>query len=601
MNRQAVAPATVLYATPAGLERPLRVVLVAPRQVPGWVRAFHDLAACNEWIELVVVTAFEAPLPIVSDVSVDLRAIIAWEHCVHRQADANLLPQTIASDHELSADADAPAALQAQLSALCPDLVLLLGPQAWASALAPQAPWGCWHLDASLTDSRYAGLSLLAPMVRGETATHVELVVHGHARPPIVLAGSRGRTRATSFLKQRHDAFRKLPPLLLRALLRVAARRRPTLAGSWGTLQLQPQPTLGRATGLRLLMSTVRATGRSMVKRFRDRGWTLVVRNSGVPLDPGAPVIGSHTLLKAPKGWWADPCVVAAEGRTLLFVEEMDLTTNKATIACLELINGGACRLGTALKEPGHLSFPQAFCWEGQWYLTVESGYDRRTSLYRANDFPLGWVRVRDLVTGRACVDPLLHRHEGHWYLFVNVAESQNSSCDDLFLFVADSLEGPFRPHPANPIVCDVRRARMAGRLFRHQGRLIRPSQDCGPSYGCAVVFNEVLELSPDVYRERAISRLAPHAGTLDGCHTYTADGGIEVLDILGRPPSDATYLKLFDDSRSAATAEAPRMYLPRPLRRAFVSQPAPEASSARAAQFGAASVAPTELAERDE
>jgi hypothetical protein len=96
--------------------------------------------------------------------------------------------------------------------------------------------------------------------------------------------------------------------------------------------------------------------------------------------------------------------------------------------------------------------------------------------------------------------------------------------------------------------VSDVRRARPAGRLFHHQGRLIRPSQDCAIGYGKALVFNEVLELGPTVYRERTLSRLAPDwAFALDGCHTYNHDGSIEVLDVLGYPPADTACLRVFD------------------------------------------------------
>ena len=553
MNDEDTSTATPLYAKPTGLNRPLRVVLVASPQVPGWVRAFLELATGNDWLDLVVVTAVGAVLPTVSDVSVDLRAFLAYERAVFKHADASLVLKTIRSDHaDVSAEQGASVPLHARVSALHPDLVLLLGPQSWASGLAYQAPWGCWHVDASLTDPCYAGLSLLAPMMRGETATQMELVLQGPTKAPIALAGSWGRTRAPSFLMQREHAFRKLPPLLVRALHRVAAGQVPAPHCSVATLHLHSlQSPLGRAAGLRALAWTLRATARSLAAQITNRkgGWMLVLRDGGAMLDPEAPVIGSHAILKAPSGWWADPCVIAAGGRKLLFVEEMAAKSTKGTIACVELIGGGARRLGMAIDEPGHLSFPQPFLWEGQWYMTVESSYARRVGLYRATGFPLDWVRVRDLITGWVCVDPTLYHHEGHWYLFANVAESGNSTYDDLFLFVAESLEGPFRPHPASPIVGDVRRARLAGRLFHHRGRLIRPAQDCGPRYGKAVAFNEVLELGPTVYRERPLSRLAADwARSLDGCHTYNVDGSIEVLDVRGRPPADAVYVPVFDD-----------------------------------------------------
>jgi hypothetical protein len=536
-----------LYATPEGREQPLRVVLVCPAQVPAWLRAFHDLAAGYGWIELVTLTVAEAAAPAVDGVAADLRAFVAFEHAVLRGNQA-LEPVAMPANEHVGE-----ASLPERVRAHAPDLVILLGSQAWASSMAADAPWGCWHLDASLVDRRHAGLSLLSPIVHGETATQMALMLRQSAMAPVDLAASWGKTRFTSFLLQREDAFRKLPALLLRAVHRLAAGYVPVARRSMATLQLRTQTPIRHAAGLRGLLATLGASPRWLTgwRRNGRIGWTLVLRLGGASLDPESPQIGSHVLLKAPKGWWGDPFIAMAQGRKLIFVEEMqDPRLRKANIACVELTSGGARRLGTVLDEPGHLSFPQVFEWEGQWYMTVESGYDKRVSLYQATDFPMGWTRVRDLVTGRVCVDPVLHHHEGHWYLFVNVAENRNNTCDELFLFVAESLEGPFVPHPASPIVCDVRRARMAGRLFQHRGRLIRPAQDCGPGYGNAVVFNEVLGLSPTVYCERQMSRLAPFlTRVVDGCHTYNVAGGIEVLDVLGRPPSSQAYLKVFDDA----------------------------------------------------
>jgi hypothetical protein len=548
------APArTPLYPAPEGCKRPLRVVLVGPASIPGWVRAFLDQAAGYDWLDLTVLAVADAVLPQVVRVSADVRAVVAFEHALlGRNRSLALVPTSP------GAEATRSETLPDAVSAARPDLVILLGPHEWATMLATKAPWGCWHVDASLSDLRHAGLSLLAPMLRGENTTQMALMLTQRDGSPIDLAVSWGRTRPSAFLKQREDAFLKLPGLLLRALHRLAGGYVAPASYAAASLHLQSQSPMGHAVGLRAMLLVARAGLRKLMGKRRDGsiGWTLVLRLGGTPLDPESPLIGSHALLRAAKGWWADPCVVSGQGRRLIFVEEMaHPRTNNANIACVELTDGGARRLGVALDEPGHLSFPQVFAWEGEWYMTVESSYDRRVSLYRASGFPLEWVRVRDLVTGRVCVDPTLHHHDGRWYLFTNIAENCNSTSDELFLFVADSLEGEFSPHPASPIVCDVRRARMAGKLFSRDGRLIRPAQDCGPGYGNAVVFNEVLELGPTVYREKQLSRLAPYlTRRVEGCHTYNSDGNVEVLDVFGRPPSGTAYLHVSEGPGDRAT-----------------------------------------------
>lgn len=539
---------TPLYPAPEGCTRPLRVAVVGPPALPGWVRAFLDQAAGYDWLDMTVLTVADAVLPEVPRVSADVRAVVAFEHVLLGR-NRSLAPVP-APPGAKAARSDG---LPDEVEAVRPDLVILLGPQAWASVLAAKAPFGCWHVDASLADQRHAGLSLLAPMLGRENTTQMALMLTQLDGSPIDLAVSWGRTRPSSFLKQREDAFLKLPGLLLRALRRLAGGYVVPASYAAASLHLQAQSPTGHAVGMRTMLLIMRAGLRRLMGKRRDGsiGWTLVLRLGGTPLDPESPLIGSHALLRAAKGWWADPFVVSAQGRRLVFVEEMaNPKSNNANIACVELMDGGARRLGVALDEPGHLSFPQVFAWEGEWYMTVESSYDRRVSLYRATAFPLEWVRTRDLVTGRVCVDPTLHHHDGHWYLFTNVAENGNSTSDELFLFVADSLDGVFAPHPASPLVCDVRRARMAGKLFHHDGRLIRPAQDCGPGYGNAVVFSEVLELGPTIYREKQLSRLAPYlTRRVEGCHTYNSDGNVEVLDVFGRPPSGTAYLHVSDGS----------------------------------------------------
>ncbi|QSX77687.1 glucosamine inositolphosphorylceramide transferase family protein [Agrilutibacter solisilvae] len=576
MNAAASTVASPLYPSPDGLVRPLRVVMVGPPQVPEWIEAFRGLACGYDWLELTTLASPELTLPAAHAVAWDVRGLVAFERLLLR-GNRSLAPVTMPGDVLTPQES-----LSARVDALKPDLVILIGWHDWAATLAGNTPRGCWVLDPALVDPRHAGLALLGPMVRGESATQMALVLKQPSGSPVDLAVSWGKTRHTSFLIQREDAFRKLPALLLRGLHKLAAGYVDTARHCVSTVQLQGQPEAGRAAGLRGLWATMRASPRWLTgwRRNGRIGWTLVLRLGGSMLDPDAPMIGSHALLKAPKGWWGDPFMAMAPGRKLIFVEEMeDPRRRKANIACVELVEGGARRLGTVLDEPGHLSFPQVFEWEGQWYMTVESGYDKRVSLYRATEFPMQWQRVHDLVTGRTCVDPTLYHHEGHWYLFANVAENRNNTCDELFLFVSERLEGPYRPHPASPIVCDVRRARMAGQLFMHRDRLIRPAQDCGPGYGNAVVFNEVLALGPDVYRERPLARLAPFlTRSVDGCHTYNAAGGIEVLDVLGRPPNGMAYLHVLDaaDGEGMQAMKPPAQALPQVHPLAAPSPPHP-------------------------
>ena len=152
--------------------------------------------------------------------------------------------------------------------------------------------------------------------------------------------------------------------------------------------------------------------------------------------------------------------------------------------------------------------------------------------LYRARAFPTGWEYVKNLLSGIKAVDATLHEQDGHWYLFTAVSEAGGSTCDELFLFVADSPLGPWAAHPMNPIVSDVRCARPGGALFRRDGVLYRPAQNCAKSYGAALAIMQVTELTPERYVERYAYSIEPDwRSGLYGCHTITLADDLMVLD----------------------------------------------------------------------
>lgn len=70
------------------------------------------------------------------------------------------------------------------------------------------------------------------------------------------------------------------------------------------------------------------------------------------------------------------------------------------------------------------------------------------------------------------------------------------------------------------------------GQIFSHQGRLIRPGQDCSQFYGRAVVLNHIEELSVNDYRETPILTLEPdwQPGNV-GTHTFNQSENYQVVD----------------------------------------------------------------------
>jgi hypothetical protein len=263
------------------------------------------------------------------------------------------------------------------------------------------------------------------------------------------------------------------------------------------------------------------------------RQWFLAVRpGDGDPARPGF-ASQPFTPLHPPKGTgWADPFLFTHRGRDWLFIEEIP-GRSKGVISVMERQPGGSFGPPRrVLAEPFHLSYPNVFEHEGRIYMVPESAQANQARLYRATDFPGGWALDRVLMDGLPLTDATFLSHGGKWWMFASVRPHGGSSWDELHLFVSEDRLGPYRPHPANPVVSDVRRSRPAGRVFGKNGRLYRPAQDCSGCYGRALGVMEITLLTETAYEEREAARLEPDLIPGSFClHTLEARQGLEIVD----------------------------------------------------------------------
>jgi hypothetical protein len=184
-----------------------------------------------------------------------------------------------------------------------------------------------------------------------------------------------------------------------------------------------------------------------------------------------------------------------------------------------------------ALDCDYHLSYPFVFQNGGEWYMLPETSENRTVELWRATEFPWRWELDKVLLRDVVAVDPTLLEHDGRLWLFLNLNET-GASHEELFLFHADSLHDEWRPHPMNPVVSDLRRARPAGGFFVEAGQLYRPAQDCSADYGSAIWLHRVDVLDEHEYRETPVRRIDAswHPGATS-THTISRAGGFDAID----------------------------------------------------------------------
>jgi hypothetical protein len=268
-----------------------------------------------------------------------------------------------------------------------------------------------------------------------------------------------------------------------------------------------------------------------LTRRANEDEWHLALRESDrlLPDRAGADATEGFRLLPAASGrWYADPFLVSEGGRRWVFFEDADRSTGFGRLSAAPVENGAIGEARPVLERPYHLSYPCVFNDGGQWYMVPETSANGTVELYRCTRFPDSWTLERVMLRGHA-VDSTVWIDGGRYWLFTTLLE-RHSRAMQLWLFHADSLAGPWRSHPSNPISMDVRDARGAGAIFRHNGRLFRPSQDCSGRYGRSFSLNEIVVLTPSDYAEARRITVEPSPGFV-GTHTYGRLGNLELID----------------------------------------------------------------------
>lgn len=268
--------------------------------------------------------------------------------------------------------------------------------------------------------------------------------------------------------------------------------------------------------------------------RTKLRQWNLMFRHGDDPfVDPS-----QYTLIPTPKDrLWADPFVIARNNKHYVYIEEMEYEQYRGRISVFEIEADGRYTLPVpAIQEDFHLSYPFLIEHEGELWMIPESNTNRTLRLYRCTQFPDQWEWVMNLMEGKKYVDATLHFQDDLWWMYVNSGAHQTlSKRDEVNLFYAkDFRTTQWTPHPYNPIVSDVHSARPAGNLIKHEGRLLRPSQNNSQYYGYAYNLNEVHTLTTTEYAETVVKKVLPTWDkNIIGTHTHSSAPGISIIDVL--------------------------------------------------------------------
>jgi hypothetical protein len=225
----------------------------------------------------------------------------------------------------------------------------------------------------------------------------------------------------------------------------------------------------------------------------------------------------------------ADPFAVARDRRVYILCEEFDYSQNKGRIVGIELTDWHESTLPrVAIELPVHVSYPYLLERSGRVYCVPETSRAHEIALYEAEKLPDRWIRVATLVRNFPGSDSTVFHYQGRWWLACT-----NKEKFSLFIWHAQDLYGPWRPHSCNPVKTDIRSSRSAGTPFIHGSYLYRPAQDCSRTYGGRIVINRVTKLTPTEFEEQPAAVIEPYVDGPypEGVHTVAAVGDVTIID----------------------------------------------------------------------
>jgi len=240
-----------------------------------------------------------------------------------------------------------------------------------------------------------------------------------------------------------------------------------------------------------------------------------------------------------PWRYCADPFALQDGHRLQVFVEAYDYRTKHGVIEHheIDLQQQRWSRIGTALAQPFHLSYPFVFRHQGRNWMIPESAKAGEIALYSAGPTLLDWQRECTLLPGVPGVDATVIQHDGRWWMFYAIYGKESRDRRELHMAWADDLHGPWQTCSNNPIHTGLGNSRPAGTPWVAEDGTIRlPVQDCRGGYGVATYWLSLTDLSPQgaqvqVLPDRLTGAMAS-TEYVEGLHTVAACGEWTLIDV---------------------------------------------------------------------
>ena len=269
--------------------------------------------------------------------------------------------------------------------------------------------------------------------------------------------------------------------------------------------------------------------GTLLKKAFTGGDWCIAIR--------GIEDKQYRVVSNLPNTWCADTLLFEECGEHYLFVEQYDKKKDKGAIGYYTIENGTPVSKGVIIENSYHMSYPFVFKHEGVIYMIPESSANNTVDLYVAEEFPNKWQLKKHLIENDKYVDSTVWEQDGQ--LFVLTYKKRTNAISRktewiLAVFILDMRT--LSMQKISERIYSINTGRPAGHLFKKNGVLIRPAQDCSKKYGESIILYAVDSFNADgKYVEHETERITLQRlntdKRIDRFHTYSRDSKYEVID----------------------------------------------------------------------
>jgi folate-dependent phosphoribosylglycinamide formyltransferase PurN len=244
-------------------------------------------------------------------------------------------------------------------------------------------------------------------------------------------------------------------------------------------------------------------------------------------------------LIDNPKNaFLADPFIIEHNNENYVFAEEYNFSNKKGKISVYKISKNSSEKVGVALEENFHLSFPYIFEFENNYYMLPETNETNEIRLYKCEQFPLKWKYQMTIFKSIKASDSMIFNFNNYWWLITTFSKSGYNTESELQIFYSKNgpLTDKWISFKKNPVIIDPDLGRNGG-IFFDDKKLYRVAQSFGfNNYGKKISIREIVKLDPDNFIEKEFCSIeAKFLKNLIGTHHLHSNNKYTVYDFCQR------------------------------------------------------------------